>query len=207
MPQHGRFLLLVLILVILGAACRGTQQDSLSRLQVDLQEAIQGPDEDCRRPRNIDPQLQGYFDDYVADAQNLGPNHYPLDRLSEVRTLVLVPLGSHELQNDKMRMGLNRRVECYDGRRVFNIYIADPASTPEHHRLRARHMLRQVVYHELAHTYFDHYNDDPQASSTEVGIMAAITDDRGLSDDEMEQRKFELFSSESDYLQHLPPRD
>jgi hypothetical protein len=37
--------------------------------------------------------------------------------------------------------------------------------------------------------------------------MAAITDDRGLSDDEMEQRKFELFSAESDYLLHLPPRD
>ncbi|MDQ3234092.1 MAG: hypothetical protein M3Q07_19975 [Pseudobdellovibrionaceae bacterium] len=206
MLLHGR-VLIALMLISSGLGCRGTQQDRFARMQGELRETFEGPDQDCRKPRNIDPQLQGFFDDYVTDAQSLGPNHYPLGRLDEVQTLVLVPLGADELQNDTMRMGLNRRVECYDGRRVFNIYIVDPASTPERHRLRGRHMLRQVVYHELAHTYFDHYNDDPEASSTDVGIMAAITDDRGLSDDEMEQRKFELFSTESDYLKHLPPRD
>ncbi|WP_141735628.1 hypothetical protein [Oligoflexus tunisiensis] len=205
MRLHGRILLL--FLVVSGLACRGTQRDQFSRLEGELRETFNGPDEDCRKPRNIDPQLQSLLDDYATDAQTLGPHHYPLARLAQIRTLVLVPLGAGELQNDTMRMGLNRRVECYDGERAYHIYIVDPTTTPDRHRLRGRHMLRQVVYHELAHTYFDHYNDDPSASSTEVGIMAAITDDRGLSDDEMEQRKFELFSAESDYLLHLPPRD
>jgi hypothetical protein len=193
--------------VVFGMACRGPKQEQFAQLQGELRETFEGPDEDCQKPRNIDPRLQGYLDDYVADAQMLGPQHYPLARLALVRTLVLVPHGSAELQHDKARMGLNRQVACYDGHRIYHIYIVDPATTPERHRLRGRHMLRQVVYHELAHTYFDHYNDDPDASSTEVGIMAAITDDRGLSDDEMEQRKFELFSAESDYLNYLPPRD
>lgn len=207
MLLHGRTILVLMLSVVSGMACRGTRQEQFARLEGELRETFQGPDEDCRKPRNIDPNLQIYLDDYIADAQALGPHHFPLARISEVRTLVLVPHGSAELQNDKARMGLNRRVECYDGKRVYHIYIADPETTPDHHRLRGRNMLRQVVYHELAHTYFDHYNDDPDASSTEVGIMAAITDDRGLSDDEMEQRKFELFSAESDYLSYLPPRD
>jgi hypothetical protein len=207
MLLHGRTFFVLLLTVVSGMACRGTKQEHFSRLEGELRETFQGPDEDCRKPRNIDPNLQNLLQDYVTDAQALGPNHFPLARLGQVRTLVLVPLGAAELQHDKARMGLNRRVECYDGERIYHIYIADPESTPERHRLRGRHMLRQVVYHELAHTYFDHYNDDPDANSTEVGIMAAITDDRGLSDDEMEQRKFELFSAESDYLNHLPPRD
>lgn len=207
MRLHGRTIIILLLSVISGMACRGTKQEHLARLEGDLRKTFEGPDEDCQKPRNIDPQLQSYLDDYVTDAQTLGPQHFPLARIAQVRTLILVPQGGAELQNDKARMGLNRRVDCYDGERIYHIYIADPASTPEHHRLRGRHMLRQVVYHELAHTYFDHYNDDPDANSTEVGIMAAITDDRGLSDDEMEQRKFELFSAESDYLNYLPPRD
>ncbi|HET9237915.1 MAG TPA: hypothetical protein VFO10_11720 [Oligoflexus sp.] len=207
MMRQGRTLCVLLLLLSTALSCHGSGQEHLNQLEGDLRAAIQGPDDNCQKPRNIDPNLQIYLDDYVADAQAFGPDYFPLARLAEVRTLILVPYGSDELQNDKARMGLNRRVECYDGKRVFNIYIADPNTTPERHRLRGRNMLRHVIYHELAHTYFDHYNDDPDASSTEVGIMAAITDDRGLSDDEMEQRKFELFSPESDYLKHLPPRD
>ncbi len=207
MLPRGWTILVLWLSVASGMACHGTRREPFSQLEGELREAIQGPDEDCQKPRNIDPALQGLLDDYIADAQALGPQHFPLDRIALVRTLRLVPHGSAELQNDKSRMGLNRRIECYDGERIYHIYIADPETTPGHHRLRGKHMLRQVVYHELAHTYFDHYNDDPDASSTDVGIMAAITDDRALSDDEMEQRKFELFAAESDYLSYLPPRD
>jgi hypothetical protein len=134
--MHRHDCILLLLLVVSGMACRGTQREQFSRLEGELRETFHGPDADCRKPRNIDPLLQNLLNDYAADAQTLGPHHYPLARLAQIRTLIFVPLGASELQNDAMRMGLNRRVECYDGARAYHIYIVDPATTPERHRLR-----------------------------------------------------------------------
>lgn len=202
-----RILVMAALTFVFLPGCRLSQPLGMQALGDKLEDTFRGADPHCQKPRNIDPELQLIMEEYEADARTYGQEQFPLDRLGEIRDFRLVPLGSPELRSDNGRLGLNHKVDCYDGKRIYDIYIADPSSTPEMHRLRGRNILHQVVYHELTHTHFDHYDDSPHALSTDVGIMAAITDDRWLTDVEMERRKIELFSPDSDYLAHLPHRD
>src|SRR4051812_19331524 len=94
----------LVLLTLLSAGCRGTGRENLTRIGNEFREVVEGPDEDCEKPRNIDPQLEGFLTDYVADAQKYGANYYPLGRLGEIRTLTLVPLGADALQGDRQRM-------------------------------------------------------------------------------------------------------
>ena len=199
--------LLILVGTLLLSACQAPKGKLFESYQDDLLVTIKGHDEDCRGTRSIDASLQQYVDEYRSDAEIYGRDQFPLDRLDAIRELRFVALGDPELGSDKGRLGLNKLVKCYDNRRVYRIYIVDPESTPAGHRLRNKNLLRQVVYHELTHTSFDHYDHRNDAKSADFGIMAAITNDHDLDDAEMNRRKIELFSPDSGYREHLPERN
>jgi hypothetical protein len=56
--RHGRTLCVLLLPVSAALSCRGSGQEHFNQMEGDLRVAIQGPDDSCQQPRNIDPNLQ-----------------------------------------------------------------------------------------------------------------------------------------------------
>ena len=158
----------------------------------------------CQEESRADEELEGYLRLFIDKYDELGKRDLPigiLDRLTVLRR------ENYENMSDEdgSRNGYMKRVACGDGLLRFHIVVADPDTVPDGSSLKNPLLFAETVFHEIAHVFYGHYDDDESTVTTKAGLMAAQKNIRTTTEEDHGKRIEDLFGNEN-YKAHLPKR-
>lgn len=158
----------------------------------------------CQEEDRADEELEEIFQLFLDSYAQFGKNDLPTDML---KRLTVLRRDSYEnmADEDSSRNGYMKRVSCDGELSRFHIVITDPATAPEGSSLKNPLLFKETVFHEIAHIFYGHYDDNNLSKTSKAGLMAGQKDIRETTEDEHGKRIEDLFGNEK-YKAHLPKK-